>query len=357
MIEAPPEAEELCMKISKSAAVFLSAAAAFLVSAGCSPQSQSQITPTNAAAGSLRIPGFMGAGSLQRHGKNSRSWMNAKAIPDNLLYVANSNAGTVDIYSWRLLNQVGQIGDLTRPYTLCVDAQQNVYVADIGSLQVIEYAHGSTTPSKTLSDVFGYPIGCSVDPTTGNLAVSDVFGGSFGDGNVLVFPGGSGTPTEYTAPNITEYWLVGYDSSGNLFLDGDNGSGTPVALAELPAGSSSFEAITMNVTLGSPGGVQWDGTNLDVGDQSTNTIYQFTVSGTNATEVGSVVLSSASDVFQFFVPKFGPGVVRKEGNRVAVVDSGLGHADKYLYPQGGAPTQTIVGFNGPEGVTVSKGKK
>ena len=103
--------------------------------------------------------------------------------------------------------------------------------------------------------------------------------------------------------------------------------------------------------------MRWDGKYLDVADQSTNTIYQFTVSGTNATEEGSTTLEGTTDAFQFFVPKFGSGSKNPQGNHVAAADFGAGNANKYLYPAGGDPTKTIGGFTEPEGVIVSKGKK
>jgi hypothetical protein len=355
------------MKTSLAVPAFGVAAALLIV--GCNGTgTQSQLAPSNTMQTNVMhssiiprlgrglSPNFIG-GTPKLHPKGGRSWMSPKAVPDNLWYVADTFASSIFMYSWRKQTVVGEINTgLSEPYTFCVDKAQDVYVADFGLREVLEYAHGGTTPIKTLSDSIGFPISCSVDPTTGNLAVSNFEGPSSTPGNVLVFAGASGTPTEYTAPDIDLYWFVAYDASGNLFVNGESPSDV-VSLAELPAVSTSFEAITMNVTLGFPGGVQWDGKYLDVGDQSTNDIYQFTVSGTNATEEGSLNLTLASDIFQFFVPKFGPGTVNPQGNRVTAADFGSGNANKYLYPAGGDPTKSILGFTEPEGVIVSKGKK
>jgi hypothetical protein len=81
------------------------------------------------------------------------------------------------------------------------------------------------------------------------------------------------------------------------------------------------------------------------------------VSGRNATEEGSLSLTGAIDVLQFFVPKFGPGKTRLQGNRIVAADFIAGEANKYLYPAGGDPTKTIGGLDEPQGVIVSEGKK
>jgi hypothetical protein len=280
--------------------------------------------------------------------------MDPKAVPDNLWYVADTFASSIFMYSWRKQTEVGEIGSgLSEPYTFCVDKAQDVYIADFGLQEILEYQHGGTTPIKTLS-TNGDAISCAVDPTTGNLAVVNFISNS-GDGNVLVYTNATGTPTKYSVTDLLEIWFASYDASGNLFVDGESYSG--VELAELPAGGSSFETITANVSFGFPGGVQWDGKYLDVGDQTTNTVYQFTVSGTTATEEGSTPLTGASDAFQFFVPKFGSGRHNPQGNRITAADFGTGNANKYLYPAGGNPTKTISGFSNPEGVIVSKRKK
>ncbi|MBV9056465.1 MAG: hypothetical protein JO351_07485 [Candidatus Eremiobacteraeota bacterium] len=299
-------------------------------------------------AGRAPSPNFI-PGTPVRHRSHGKSWMAPREKPDNLLYIANSYAATVDVYSWRLLKQVGSLTGFSTPYTMCVDKAQDVYVADFGNGNIVEYAHGGTSPIKTLTQTYGPAIGCSVDPTSGNLAVS-IFNGS---GTVLIYPNGSGTPTAYTA-NLTSVWPPSYDSSGNLFVEGyDNVSGAP-ALNELPAGSSTFSKITLPFSIVFPGCVAWDGKYVAVGDQGVNTIYQITVSGSTASLQGTTVLGGATDVFQFFVPKFGNGQVNPQGNRVVGADFGASAADKWLYPVGGVPTKTITGFTNPEGAVVSK---
>ncbi len=63
---------------------------------------------------------------------------------------------------------------------------------------VYEYSHGGTQSIATLSDP-GSPYGCSVDPTTGNLAVANTTSsGYYGYyGYVAIFPDAEGTATTY----------------------------------------------------------------------------------------------------------------------------------------------------------------
>ena len=105
----------------------------------------------------------------------------------------------------------------------CVDNAGNVFVVNFGTSSggggdVVEYAHGGTTPIKTLTYPNAYLNGCAVDPTTGNLAVTDYrpSNGNRGKGGVLIYPSASGTPTKYVDPGMADYGYCAYDSAGNL---------------------------------------------------------------------------------------------------------------------------------------------
>ncbi len=69
----------------------------------------------------------------------------------------------------------------------------------------------------------------------------------------------------------------------------------------------------MDETIYLPGGVQWDGKYLAVGDQVavkhnfTSTIYQFSISGSIGTTVNTMVLTGSSEVAQFWLPRVDSG--------------------------------------------------
>jgi hypothetical protein len=235
--------------------------------------------------------------------------MGRNAVSQPLLYVSNSEQASVNVYSGFLSKHptvVGQLTGFEYPYGACVDATGNVYITDEYAVDVVEYAHGASTPLKTLA-LTGTPIGCAVDPVTGDLAVS-VWEDSQGyntRGGVFIFSNASGTPALYTDPDLWQMWPPAYDSKGNLFLLGYNPT---VELVELPRGGSGFEQISLGVQINAPGSVLWDGRDLYAVDQqyqggSSTAVYRIAIAGTTGTVRHTTILSdtcsgSAADVVQ-----------------------------------------------------------
>lgn len=97
-----------------------------------------------------------------------------------LLYIASGSYDTVDMYTFPAGKYVGKITlpGVDNAYGMCSDSSGNVFVTTIppqpapGS--IYEYSYGATTPVATLADD-DLPYGCSWDPTTGNLAVANLF--------------------------------------------------------------------------------------------------------------------------------------------------------------------------------------
>ena len=82
------------------------------------------------------------------------------------------------------------MGELTGVYgnADCSDSKGNVFIS--GGTEVVEFAHGGTTPIATYSIAYYPATGCSVDPESGSLAVVN-------EGWVSVFPPGSQNATSY----------------------------------------------------------------------------------------------------------------------------------------------------------------
>ena len=102
-----------------------------------------------------------------------RSWMSpiAKRVP--LLYVSVWDTGVVYVYSYPKAKLLGKlVGILDTPSGMCSDSKGNVWITNFHGEGITEYAHGGTKPIATLSDPGTDPNGCSVDPLTGNLAVT-----------------------------------------------------------------------------------------------------------------------------------------------------------------------------------------
>jgi hypothetical protein len=261
-----------------------------------------------------------------------------------LIYVSDDGTNEVYIYGYPGGKRLGQLAGFNFPEGLCTDANGDVFVANDNTSTILEYGHGRATLKATLSDTGYFPIGCSVDPTTGNLAVTNSYSTTSGAGSVAIYTNASGNPTFITDSVLVHPRLCGYDPNGNLYVDGFN-STLAFAFAELPKGAASFTDITLNQSIGFPESTQWHGKLVAVGDGDTNTIYRFKISGTTGTVVGSTVLGGAETVSQWWI-----------GGKVVIGgDSGTGDLDFWPFPAGGAaPTKTVTGLSQPFGVTISR---
>ncbi|MGC2360969.1 MAG: hypothetical protein WA304_05935 [Candidatus Cybelea sp.] len=212
------------------------------------------------------------------------SWMRPGTLSGSaLLYVAGRKGGLY-VFTYPQGQLVGEVGIpyATNSGDLCSDANGDIFVPDVD--EVVEFAHGGTQPIATLEDGDGSyePLGCSVDPTTGNLAVTN-FQDYPGHGNVAVYANAQGDPTYYSDLEMPDPSFCGYDNQGNLFIDGGH-------LAELPNGSGNFANIKLNKRIPLGGQVQWDGTYITVASNNANTIYRLQISGSTGKITGSTHL-------------------------------------------------------------------
>jgi hypothetical protein len=169
---------------------------------------------------------------------------------------------------------------------ICSDKKGDVFIEAeyYYGTTIYEYAHGGTAPIATLIDGGnGYAMDCASDPKTGNLAVVSRAAPNSSLADVTIFKHAKGTPSTYTVPGINAYYSSGYDSQGDLFVEGNTASG--IELAELTSGASTFTKITLNKTLEREGAVQWDGKYITVQDGVV--IYRVSISGSTATVVGT----------------------------------------------------------------------
>jgi hypothetical protein len=140
---------------------------------------------------------------------------------------------------------LGTLTGFNGPQGECSDKLGHVWVTNTYSYQILEFAHDGSLVN-TLTDPSGLPVSCAWDKKTGNLAVTNIydFGGSQPPGEVLVYPGASGTPTAYTDADMYYYYSDGYDSHGNLFIDGTGGyPNYSFVFAELSSGNGSAHTI------------------------------------------------------------------------------------------------------------------
>jgi hypothetical protein len=267
-----------------------------------------------------------------------------------LLYVTDWYDGKIFIFAYPGGTPMGTIADAQYPLGLCSDIGGNVWVTNFGaaSNQIVEYAHGGTTPIATLNDPGEDPRSCSIDPTTGNLAVANSE-----PGDVVVYT--RGTPQPYD-PQLNYPIAVAYDDKGNLFVDGYHiQSGPLFRLSVLPAGAAQFQHLKVESALGVPGSLQWDGTDLAVGDsEHPNTIYRLKV----ANKFKHAVLDSTVTL-NGPVKQSAEGVQFWMGGGTLIMPFGAQHyvnnVGFWNYPAGGDYVSRLKGLGPAElsGVTVS----
>ncbi len=264
---------------------------------------------------------------------------------ENLLYITGG-CGGICVFSYPGGTLVGELADSNTPFGECVDKSGDVFVANFGTEGgtpgIVEYAHGGTSPIATLSDPGYSPEACSIDPTTGNLAVTNDSFGSGSSGVVAIYANAKGDPTDYADPKISYMGFCGYDDEGNLFVDGQY-EGT-FELAEMLKGSSSFKRIELKQPLGYSLNLQWAGKYIALA-ASSSVIYHVVVKGSKATVVGTTLLNGP--VFesegQFWIQ--GGTIITPYAPGSSTEEVGL-----WKYPTGGLVRKNIGGteFNDAE---------
>jgi NHL repeat len=352
------------MSFSRSPRYALAFCAVAALLAGCSgggattPPAASQLPTSTRPLGIAAADAW----AITTRRDRGQSWMAPGASHGDLLYVSDIGTDDVDVYSYPDGKPVGTLTGFDEPEGLCVDKKGDIWITNTDTFQIFEYAHGGTTPIATLSEPKELVVGCSVDQTTGNLAVSSLCYENYTNeclnspGSVAIYQNASGTPMTFKDyPPILTMYFCGYDAAGDLFVDGLT-SAFQFQLAELPKGSSTFTNITLNRVIYFPGGVQWDGKYMAVGDQEAggddfvSSVHQVQVSGSNGTVVSTTRLAGAEDVPQFWIQGsnvIGPNIEFSYHDSAAVF---------WAYPAGGKAKKTITGLAEPLGATVSLAK-
>ena len=288
------------------------------------------------------------ARALAQHG-GSASWRSRNANAD-LLYVSDLGTNAVDVYSYPALQSQGTLTGFKAPHGICVDKAGDVFITNTGMSQILEYAHGGTTPIATLDDAGFSPVACAIDPKSGDVAVANltVSRGS-GEGNLAIYPAGGGAATTYTAPNVYFYYACTYDAKGDLFVDGSTQHVNAFGLAEMPRGAGAFSPVTLDQSIETPGGLAWKRNHLVVDDQGIasdgSTIFEFTVANGYGTEVGVTPLYDSIDVAEFAFE--GGSVIGPDASGIVYI---------WRYPPGGSPRKALGGFGNPHGVAISKAR-
>jgi hypothetical protein len=307
--------------------------------AGCAAQGSSDMRPP------ISSSGF-------EQSSHRTSWMSpgAKSIKA-LLYVSDWNTNDVFVYDYNNGTLEGQLSGSNEPYGQCVDKNGNVWIVAYGASSVSEYAHGGSKPMATLKTDYE-PMGCSVDPTTGNLAVATSH-------EIEVFAHARGKAHEYQSNVCFPFWAPGYDSAGNLYAEAllygsaklRQGYTDPLA-CELPRGGRALRPVQFKgFFIVQPASVMWDGEHLTLTDQnylgdkgnSETAIYRVKEdSSGNLTSIGRTILTDTCNGKSAQVPQ--PFIIGKTvvgGNLTCFNYGSLSKVDYWNYPTGGNPTFSL----------------
>lgn len=265
-----------------------------------------------------------------------------------LLYAVNYNSSEVTILSYPAGQYVGafSVPNAEAIYGECSDPAGNVFLLAQGRYfdsSVVEYPHGGTQPIATLNLPEEDPnvwTACAWDPTTGNLAVTNV--GDVDEGTVVaVFANEQGNATTYTCPYLYDYYGAAYDGNGNLFINVSN------YFCELAKGSGTFTLIRAPSKVNAFS-IQWDGAHIAAYSRykrRERIIYRLDISASGAKIIGTTKFKMKK------VRWFYPESFWIASNTVALALGKDGVA-VYGYPNGGNAEGTIYGYN-PTYITVS----
>ena len=81
-----------------------------------------------------------------------------------LLYVTEASLGDVLVYQYDDGSGIDRIGRLTGfvyPASPCTDKAGDVFIPDEEAAQVVEFAHGATSPERVYPDPKAFPIACA----------------------------------------------------------------------------------------------------------------------------------------------------------------------------------------------------
>ncbi len=289
----------------------------------------------------------------------------AKKHKAALIYVSDLGNGSVEVYDYPSGTEVGSATGFSYPYGDCSDKHGNAYVTDFDNGTVTKFAYGSTS-GTTVASGLATPIGCSVDKK-GDLAVTQFEGAEEGVGTVIIYPAGSSKGTAYTGPE--EAWPAAFDSKGNLYVEGEDGTcGYTICVAVLPAGSSTFSAVTLNgASIGFPAAVEREQKGMVFGDQGyegnfTTALYSASCSGTTCNVNATTQLTDDcfysgepyNDTVQWGEYSKKPNM-QSRGKVTQVAGGNLDCSSRFnmwSFPAGGNPTGQMSGPVEAEGATI-----
>lgn len=274
------------------------------------------------------------------------SWMLPEARSEDLLY---NSYGKVDVrvYSYPSLKLVGTLSGFDGPLGMCSDKHGNIWITNYYANTIVEYSHGGTVPLATLKVPEESPRNCSVDPSSGNLAVAGRSAEQHMPGAILVYLHARGVPQTHWVPHGNPEFC-GYDNKGNLFMTGaDYSKNIVFVLTELPKGEKRAKDVSIesaHLPANYPTPIQWDGNYFAVG--GVEGIYRYHIRHYIAVQIGYTGFNHVYQITNAWIQD-GKAILYNIGGSRSPLPSV--QIDKW--PAGGNPIRTLQ--YGGFGLTVS----
>jgi hypothetical protein len=280
---------------------------------------------------------------------------------DPLVYVVDEFGHDVKVFDYPSLQLVQTLTDVPYPRSVCVATNAdnaNIWVGgyDVAkNSELVEYAHGGTTPIATLSDEGPQPVGCAPVKNGRLLAAdSDEINGvpvlDLAEWNAHK---PSMPPTKYTnVPNAQYLTGIARDQRGAVYISGYDADGDFILDKFQPYRFKTFSQIPISIPISEPGPVYAIGPKLFISDKSNDAdhavIYQ--INPTNGSEMATTTLNNSTDCESYAVAK-----IRQQGQQQLFCPNvNAGTIDIYNFPQGGNATGHITGLQYPVAVVVSR---
>lgn len=287
---------------------------------------------------------FGGCGEMQTSGLPQGRTASSSSSTAALLYVSGmASSHDVYVFTYPGGSLIQTLTGFGGPAGVCSDAAGNVWIVDLLAGTISEYAHGGTTPIATRSDPYA-PAGCSIDPTSGDLAVSNEGGGYTGEGSISIYPAAQGPPTNYP---IDQYVSladgIAYDDSGDVFVAASGRQRARSRLVWLKNGADRVRPFGLQPRRRSVA-IGWVAGRLAVADIA-GTIERYNVRDGRGVGTGRIIKVQCAYAYQFWVG--GSTLV------CASAFNGYESVGLWKYPKGGKPFEAIDVPSIPKWLTVS----
>jgi hypothetical protein len=252
-----------------------------------------------------------------------------------LVYVADAGSSFIAVFDVNG-TLVGKITDgLKYPSGIFVDGGHNLWVANAGHSNVLEFARGGTKPIATLPDRGAYTQDVTICPN-GDIFVATLLGG------ITKYSGSR----HHKAGSLYggQFQFVTCDKAGNVFATGVVGTfGTVV---EFPGGKQSGERSLPIYTPGNLGGIKMDNAgNILVAGDPGGTVAEYTENGTPT----GVQIPTNGNWFGI--------ALSRDGKTLLGANASTNKADSVSFPGGKPGVAYSDSFSMPWGVAFDPGQK